>query len=82
MKRLIEALVAMAQLTGVPSRCSGPHLFYARRIGDAIDGRDSCADAARAILDAPVDRSGACEGAVRRRDGGPALDGHGRANVR
>jgi prepilin-type N-terminal cleavage/methylation domain-containing protein len=52
---LIEALVAMALLLAFLS-VLGPHLFYARRIGDAIDGRIAAQTLLRAILDAPVDR--------------------------
>jgi type II secretory pathway pseudopilin PulG len=58
---LIEALVAMALLLAFVS-VLGPHLFYARRIGDAIDGRIAAQTLLRAILDAPVDRVALAKG--------------------
>jgi hypothetical protein len=58
---LIEALVAMALLLAFIS-VLGPHLFYARRIGDAIDGRIAAQTLLRAILDAPVDRVALAKG--------------------
>lgn len=53
---LIEALVALALLLAFVS-VLGPHLFYARRIADRIDGRVAAQVMLRTILDAPVDRS-------------------------
>lgn len=53
---LIEALVALALLLAFVS-VLGPHLFYARRIADRIDGRVAAQVLLRTILDAPVDRS-------------------------
>jgi prepilin-type N-terminal cleavage/methylation domain-containing protein len=58
---LIEALVAMALLLAFMS-VLGPHLFYARRIGDAIDGRIAAQTLLRALLDAPVDRVALAKG--------------------
>ncbi|QPF87804.1 prepilin-type N-terminal cleavage/methylation domain-containing protein [Bradyrhizobium genosp. L] len=53
---LIEALVALALLLAFVS-VLGPHLFYARRIADNIDGRVAAQTLLRTLLDAPVDRS-------------------------
>ncbi|WP_244066678.1 type II secretion system protein [Bradyrhizobium sp. Ce-3] len=53
---LIEALVAMALLLGFVS-VLGPHLFYARRIADRIDGRVAAQVLLRTLLDAPIDRA-------------------------
>lgn len=53
---LIEALVAMALLLAFVS-VLGPHLFYARRIADRIDGRVAAQVLLRTILDSPIDRS-------------------------
>ena len=53
---LIEALVAMALLLAFVS-VLGPHLFYARRIADKIDGRIAAQVLLRTILDSPVDRA-------------------------
>ncbi|WP_429031724.1 prepilin-type N-terminal cleavage/methylation domain-containing protein [Bradyrhizobium sp. I1.14.4] len=53
---LIEALVALALLLAFVS-VLGPHLFYARRIADRIDGRVAAQVLLRSILDSPVDRS-------------------------
>jgi prepilin-type N-terminal cleavage/methylation domain-containing protein len=58
---LIEALVAMALLLAFMS-VLGPHLFYARRIADKIDGRIAAQTLLRAILDAPVDRVALAKG--------------------
>ncbi|MFH0296765.1 prepilin-type N-terminal cleavage/methylation domain-containing protein [Bradyrhizobium sp. 31Argb] len=58
---LIEALVAMALLLAFVS-VLGPHLFYARRIADKIDGRIAAQTLLRAILDAPVDRMALAKG--------------------
>lgn len=52
---LIETLVALALLLAFLS-VLGPHLFYARRIADQVDGRVAAQVLLRAILDAPVDR--------------------------
>jgi prepilin-type N-terminal cleavage/methylation domain-containing protein len=62
---LIEALVAMALLLTFVS-VLGPHMFYARRISDTIDGRIAAQTLLRAILDAPVDRAALAMGS---RDG-------------
>jgi prepilin-type N-terminal cleavage/methylation domain-containing protein len=53
---LIEALVALALLLAFVS-VLGPHLFYARRIADKIDGRIAAQALLRTILDSSVDRS-------------------------
>ena len=53
---LIEALVALALLLAFVS-VLGPHLFYARRIADRIDGRVAAQVLLRTILAAPIDRS-------------------------
>jgi prepilin-type N-terminal cleavage/methylation domain-containing protein len=53
---LIEALVAMALLLAFVS-VLGPHMFYARRIAEGIDGRIAAQALLRTILDAPFDRS-------------------------
>ncbi|MBR0871358.1 hypothetical protein JQ633_13400 [Bradyrhizobium tropiciagri] len=53
---MIEALVALALLLAFVS-VLGPHLFYARRIADKIDGRIAAQTLLRTILDAPLDRS-------------------------
>ncbi|MDI4235735.1 prepilin-type N-terminal cleavage/methylation domain-containing protein [Bradyrhizobium sp. Arg237L] len=58
---LIEALVAMALLLAFVS-VLGPHLFYARRIADKLDGRIAAQTLLRAILDAPVDRMALAKG--------------------
>jgi prepilin-type N-terminal cleavage/methylation domain-containing protein len=53
---LIEALVALALLLAFVS-VLGPHLFYARRIADKIDGRIAAQSLLRTILESPVNRS-------------------------
>ncbi|MCA6120306.1 prepilin-type N-terminal cleavage/methylation domain-containing protein [Bradyrhizobium sp. WSM 1704] len=53
---LIEALVALALLLAFVS-VLGPHLFYARRIADRLDGRIAAQTLLRTILDAPLDRA-------------------------
>ncbi|TAI60256.1 hypothetical protein CWO89_41685 [Bradyrhizobium sp. Leo170] len=40
----------------------GPHLFYARRIADKLDGRIAAQTLLRAILDTPVDRIALAKG--------------------
>lgn len=58
---LIETLVALALLLAFLS-VLGPHLFYARRIADQVDGRVAAQVLLRAILDTPVDRLALAKG--------------------
>lgn len=66
---LIEALVALALLLAFVS-VLGPHLFYARRIADNIDGRVAAQTLLRTLLDAPVDRSTVGDGTRDGETGG------------
>jgi general secretion pathway protein I len=53
---LLEALVAFALITAFVAAL-GPHLFHARRLMSAADGRISAQLLLRSLLTAPFDRS-------------------------